>query len=246
MRTIIKIKELGLPKLNNSEYTQFLSNVVRLVETAGLNNVGVEEEVFLAFKQNVKQLSDLGTQTKSSTETQELAVLDKKRDEMVSYLIAHIKNERKTSIERKKNASLVLYNIAKPFTGIQNLPNRQETQQIETLISQITTKPNREHLATLGLEEVVTELQSSNQRYKEITATRADSQLESPLINTKKIRLETDKQYDYFTTMAFVYSVMYENQEIKNFVTSINKLIEDTNMAYKQRMGHTRRTESAS
>lgn len=69
MNAIIKVKELYLPKLNNAEYTQFLSNVQKLVEVATPQKLGFTEELFEGFKLNIQKLVDIAKQSKISNET---------------------------------------------------------------------------------------------------------------------------------------------------------------------------------
>lgn len=235
MNTIIKVKELHLPKLNNAEYTQFLSNVQKLIEVATPQKLGFTEELFGGFKANIQTLTDIAKQSKTSDETAELNALDKKRDEEAVYLLTAIKNERKTPIEARKTAALSLYNLTKPYIGLQKLPHRQETQAIEGLIIDLEKPENAENITKLGLAEVLSALKATNLRYKELTAERAGNQVAIVMESAKEVRQRTDKQYDEIATRAFVASVANPTEETQNFISHLNKLIEDTQLAYKQR-----------
>lgn len=235
MNPIIKIREISLPRLNNAEYTQFLSNVQTLVEVATPQKLGFTEELFGGFKANVQTLTDISKQSKTSNETAELNALDKKRDEEVAYLLTAIKNERKTPIEARKTAGLSLYNLTKPYIGLQKLPNRQETQAIEGLIIDLEKPENAENITKLGLAEVLSALKATNLRYKELTAERAGNQVAMVMESAKEVRQRTDKQYDEIATRAFVANVANPTEETQNFISQLNKLIEETQLAYKQR-----------
>lgn len=235
MNPIIKIREISLPRLNNAEYTQFLSNVQTLVEVATPQKLGFTEELFGGFKANVQTLTDIAKQSKISDETAELNALDKKRDEEAVYLLTAIKNERKTPIEARKSAAVSLYNITKPYIGLQKLPNRQETQTIESLIADLEKPENAENITKLGLAEVLSALKATNLRYKELTAERAGNQVAMVMESAKEVRQRTDKQYDEIATRAFVANVANPTEETKNFILQLNKLIEETQLAYKQR-----------
>ena len=71
--------------------------------------------------------------------------------------------------------------------------------------------------------------------YKTLTSDRAESQLANTIENAKEVRKLVDKQYDKISTLAFVKSVSQPTDEVSKFIASLNKLIDDTSTAYKQR-----------
>lgn len=235
MNPITKIKEISLQRLNNAEYTQFLSNIQNLVEVATPEKLGFTEELFEGFKANVEALTDIAKQSKISDETAELNALDKKRNEEAVYLLNAIKNDRKTPIEEKKKVAISLYNTTKPYIGLQKLPKRQATQTIESLVSDLEKPENAGNVSKLGLTEVLSTLKATNLRYKELTANRAESQVVANLESAKAVRKRADGQYDEIITRAFVASVANPTEQTKTFVLRLNKLIEDTQLAYKLR-----------
>lgn len=237
MNAIVKILPINLQRLNNAEYTQFQSSVEKLVQTATPQKLGVSSQLFTEFKANIESLTDISNHSKTSNHTKDLENLDKERDGLAVYLLATFRNERRSPIEARKLAAISLYNTTKNYIGLQNLPNRQETQVIEGLIIDLEKPENTAHLTTLGLIEVVEKLKAKNLEYKELTQNRAEEQVTNKLESAKKIREKTNIQYDEIVTRAFVNSVAVPSEETANFVISINKLIEDTTNAYKQRMG---------
>lgn len=235
MNPIIKITEIYLPKFNNAEYTQFLSGVQKLVETATPARLGISEDFFSNFKTNIQKLTDIAKQSKTSDETVNLNELDIKRDNEAVYLLSTIRNDRKAPLADKRSAAISLYNLAKPYIGVQKLPNRQETQVIEGLITDLEKPENAANIAKLGLAEAVATLKETNLQYKILTAERAGNQAIQVLESAKKVRLVTDEEYDEIATRAFAASVATPTEESRNFVSGVNKLIGDTELAYKQR-----------
>lgn len=235
MEDITKIKEVHLGKFNNAEYTQFLSNTKELIEKTTLETLMLDAEVFDAFKENIKLLTDSLQESRISNETKELALLDKQRNEALLFLQMNFRSEQKNPIEKRRKAGTELYNVTKPYSKVRTLPVRQKTQMIEGFIADVTKEGVAQNLTTLGIKEAVEKLASINAQYKRLTANRADSQAAIMKVNVKELRKKADKQYDYLTTRAFVTSVATPSEEAKAFVSSINKLIVDTNTAYKQR-----------
>ena len=237
MEEIIKIKDVNLVKFNNAEYTQFLSNTKELIEKATLEKLGLSESIFQLLSKNIDLLTDFSLQSRISSETKDLKSIDKQRNEILTFLLMNFRSEQKNPIEKRKKAGTELFNITKPYQKIKALPVRQKTQYIEGFITDVTKEGIVQHLNTLGIKEAVDKLTSINQQYKKLTANRADSQVASPKVHIKTLRNETSKIYDNLITRAFVTSVATPSEESSAFVKSMNKLITDTDTAYKQRFG---------
>lgn len=106
---------------------------------------------------------------------------------------------------------------------------------IESLILDLEKPENAEHITKLGLGDVLSALKTTNLRYKKLTAERAGNQIAMVLESAKEVRKNSDAEYDEIATRAFVASVANPTEETQNFILHLNKLIEDTQNAYKQR-----------
>lgn len=238
---IITIKDITLTRLNNAEYTQYLSNVEALITKANPSMLGIADTLFSAYTENIRKLTEIAKHTTASKETQVLETLDQERDSLIVYTLTCIKNERKSPIKARKDAAMALYIIIKPYIGIQTMPNRQETQLIEGLITDLHRPENATYINVLGLSDAVNTLNTTNQEYKRLTADRIEAKLSVPTESIKKIRTATDEQYKEIVLRAFAQSVALPNAEATAFVTSINKLIEETTIAYKQRIAQAKK-----
>lgn len=85
MEKLTKIKEISLRVLNNAEYTQFLSNTEQLLQMAGAGHLRIDAGLLTEFRDNIQKLTDISFQSRASTETEELAKLDKQRDDLAVY-----------------------------------------------------------------------------------------------------------------------------------------------------------------
>lgn len=238
---ITKIEDIKLGRLNNAEYTQFLSNTEILITTATIEKLGIPKALFDKFKQNIAKLTDLAKKSKISKETQELEVLDKQRDELVVYLLTAFKNERKSPLTPRKEAANALYILTKPYIGIQSLPQRQETQHIESLLTDLEKQENTPHLTVLGLTDALASLKEINIKYKKLTADRTDSLSAQPTENSKDLRKQTDEQYQEIVLRAFAHSIALPTAETAAFVASLNQLVKETNNANKQRLAQAKK-----
>ena len=125
MNTITKIKTIGLSKLNNAEYTHFMSNIETYTKVASVEKLGVSTELFDKFKSNILLLTDVAKQSRVHNETENLMLLGKNRADLLKYLLSYIKMERKNPSESRKKAATELFNVTKIYVGLEKLPTRQ-------------------------------------------------------------------------------------------------------------------------
>ena len=127
MKTIVKVKTIGLAKLNNAEYTNFSTRVLSLVKQAGTlepeggSALGIEEEVLDEDESLLALLGDIVAQSRISDLTAILADLDRQRDDLVVYLFKLLRSKKASPVAAERSAATSLYNLLKPYVGCQNL-----------------------------------------------------------------------------------------------------------------------------
>ena len=236
MGSYLKIDTIGLSKLNNAEYTNFMNRTLGYAVAAGTDKIGASDELIDGITANVNKMTDIVAQSRASVETAQIAEVDKKADELIVYLMATFRTNRTSPIQSMRTAAETLYLKTKPYVGCQTLPQGQQIQKMRGLLTDITSTEMSAHIATLGMNDVVAELATVTAQYSILIDQRAMSQLENKLDASKTIRLELDEQYDDLVTIAFVTSVATPSKEATDFVVYMNKLIADTNTAYNQRI----------
>ena len=254
MGTLVKIKDLSMERLNNAEYTNFLTRfraffvkdesggadrpeIESINLLIGSDALGFSDEMVTAFDADLALLDDLVNQSRTSDETALLADEDKRRDDLVVYFTTTISQTRKSPIAAQKNAAISLYNQVKPYVGIYKLADQQETQQINGLLLDMEKEPNKTNVATLGLTTVLDELKASNQRFIELTAQRTEVRAIVMVENSKAVRLRLDPVYEDMVLLATATNVINPTAETAAFITSVNALIDETKTRYNQRVG---------
>lgn len=235
MTTITKIKPIALSDLNNSEYTYFMQQLLAYIpsaETLHLNPATVS-----AFEANVQKMVDIVAQSRRTDETAEIAAVDRRTDDLIVYLLTAFRTEKTSPLAARRTAALALYNATHPYIGIQNLAQRQEVQQTRGLLMDLGKPELKNHVASLGLQEVVISLAEVIDEYAALLDSRATTQVATKLEAGKTVRLEMDAQYDEITTTVFAFSVAAPTADLTTFVTNLNKLIDDTRALYNQRIG---------
>ena len=117
MKTIVKIKDFGLTKLNNAEYTNFSTRVLSLVKQAGTlepdggSALGIEEEVLDEDESLLAMMNDIVAQSRISDLTAVLADLDRQRDDLVVYLFKLLRSKKASPVAAERSAATSLYNL---------------------------------------------------------------------------------------------------------------------------------------
>ena len=247
MRTIVKIKEFGITRLNNAEYTNFSNRVLSLVNQAGTlepeggSALGIEEEVTEEYGTLGGTMGDIVAQSRISDRTAELTAVDKQRDDLVVYLFKLLRSKKSSPLTEERKAATSLYNLLKPYVGCYRSPGQQETVQIRGLLTDARKAENLPNVEALALANILTELESANDEYASLTEQRTEERAASRLDESKKVRQRMDELYDYISTVAFVQSVAHPTDATAAFVTNLNALIDETNALYNQRIAQAKR-----
>lgn len=241
MKTILTPKNINLSKLNNAEYTYFAGQIAGRIAADGVEALHIQEGPFTAYEAGYEKMIDIVAQSRISEETAEIAAIDAEEDTLIVYLNAAFRNAKSSPLAAKKTAGTALYNATKPYIGIQGLPQRQQVQKVAGLLNDLGKADLAAHIATLGLTEEVEQLASLNARYRALLESRANTQVVNTLEDSKLVRAEMDAQYNVMVATVFAFSVAAPSDVLSNFIVFVNKLIDDTNTAYNQRMAQSKR-----
>lgn len=247
-----KINEFAVSQLNNTEYANHMTRFQGLIPVSGGDDdrpviesinltgplaLGFSDGLIKEFGDNLTLLTDLVNTSTISDETSQLKDVNKHRNECIVYFTSDISQRRKSTIAAQKNAAISLYNAIKPYIGIYRLANQQETQQIIGLLVDMEKEPNKTNVATLGLTVVLEELKAANDEFIRLTEKRTASKAVNMIENSKVVRLRMDPIYAEMLLLAQSYNIVQPTAETDAFVTSVNALIDETKIRYKQRMG---------
>lgn len=236
MENIKEIKVVRLEKLSIGEYAQFIKAAISLVEKTTPEKIGVKPELLSGLKKQSELLTEIIGQSYISKETKELASIDKERSKLSVFLLSSFKVSRNNADRTKKEASVILYDVCKNYIGVQSLPVRTKTQFISSMINDLNKPENKAHIDTLGLSESLTALENNNKAYQNLSEGRAESQLANTFVSFKEVKKATNNLYKILTKYAFATNLLTPTEESKSFINLLNKLIEDTHNANKQRL----------
>lgn len=253
-KNIIKIQNLDLPHLNNAEHKNFMERFFKLIPSRAKEErpeelsilskeettsefVGITDEDKAAFNADMLLLTDVVNESRINDNTALLLDLDKRRDPLVSFIISTVSTGRKSPNPSYGQASISLYNILKPYRGIQNIPLQQETAQIKGMLYDLDKPDNKLKVTLLHLDEIVSELREVNNEFEELSNNKTNERAVNQTETAKEIRGRLNLQYDYISTTIFAYSVAFPSDEASLFITQLNQLISETRAAYNLRKG---------
>ncbi|MFK8268030.1 DUF6261 family protein [Capnocytophaga cynodegmi] len=228
MEKLVKIKNIYLTRLNNAQYLHFMIEVEKLVRTATLEKLQISEKLFQKFQENIKILTEKAYENRSEQQTKELMKLDKERDNIVRYLLTSIRNERKSHIVNRKEASESLYEATKNYKNVPTMEYNEESVAIRALLSDLASDKNAKDVATLGLTATLEHLKTLNEDFEKQMGDRTFVQSSKETGSTKKVRKETNLIYDEIALRAQSQSIAIPSVEASTFVAVLNKLIDDS------------------
>ena len=229
MSDIITIKTIGLDKLNNYEYNYFSEQFLVLINAATAEKLHVSSTLVESYSTNVNKMRDIAVQSRTADETALIADVSKEAKSLVIYFFNVLRSEKQSPIAANKTAATGAYNALKPYSGLYNLPQRQQVQALRGLATDMRKPAIADYLTTLGQSEMADSLSDVAERYAALLEQRSANMAVNNLGSAQPLREVMNEQYKYITTVAFAYSVSMPNEELSTFVTSVNRLIDDMN-----------------
>ena len=237
MSDIITIKTIGLDKLNNYEYNYFSEQFLVLINAATAEKLHVSSTLVESYSTNVNKMRDIAVQSRTADETALIADVSKEAKSLVIYFFNVLRSEKQSPIAANKTAATGAYNALKPYSGLYNLPQRQQVQALRGLATDMRKPAIADYLTTLGQSEMADSLSDVAEHYAALLEQRSANMAVNNLGSAQPLREVMNEQYKYITTVAFAYSVSMPSEELSTFVTSVNRLIDDMNKSYNLRTG---------
>lgn len=243
----IKVESINLAKLSHAEFINFMERFLALLpleaeeaaeegDPMGAPKVGITAEQIEEAKTYLSEMNDLNRETRVKAETKSKAEIDRQRDALWTAIIQRILTSRNVPIPTESAAAEKLYIVVKPYTGMNRLPNNQQTETVKGLLTDLNKPEIQEAIRTLGLEDYIDELSTYNQQYealvKEADVVRAAANLGN---KNDVLRQQLIDLYREMADFAFATNLLHETEESLYFMAGLNGLIRDVETAYNLR-----------
>ena len=233
----MSINSIELYKLRNGEYTQFLLDVLSLVQKNDPAALLVQPQYnqLLALSQGIENLFKVG---QGNALSDELVLLDERRDNAIngiSALVAgHVYSPDATV---KANAKLLADHLAIFGSGIARDNFQSETASLRNIANDWDNKPELiDALTALGLMPWKTEMTTANTLFGEKYLARAEDAGSASPDTIKAKRLEANNAYYKLRDRLNSYYVINDGADpFGKTVNSLNGLIDNYNTLLSRR-----------
>ncbi len=224
------ITVIDLAKLRNAEFLQFGATVVGLTEANNpeVLNVGAQHSV---FKSKLTAMSELFKLEKASPITQELVLLDERRDRAMTGLVLYINGHCIHFVpETAQAANLLTENLTLYGVGVTRMNTQAETSTIKGIINDWESKPElAAAIVKLGLAGWVDELKTANQLFEQKYLQRTQEYGAANPETLKSKREETMVAYYELRKFIEANAVVNPGSTIEKLISELNALIEQYN-----------------
>lgn len=226
-------EKISAQRLRNSEFLQF-NNDVKEIVTANYPQALLVPNQFNPYKASIASAEVLFKKDQASSLTEELALLDDKRDSLLmgmsNFIDAHTHHYDEAT---KKNALVLQINLASygTTTNIIKENYQSESTLLKKLISDWTTKPELvAAAAAINLTPWIGQLDAINTAFNSKFLERNKQQGAAPTDKLKEKRSEVMAAYDKLTDRINSYFDINEGADPFGKVTrELNMLIEKYN-----------------
>ena len=243
----IKVESINLAKLSHAEFINFMERFLALLpleaegaaeegDPMGAPKVGITAEQVTEAKTYLSEMNDLNRETRVKVETKSKAEIDRQRDALWTAIVQRILTSRNVPIQAESAAAEKLYIVVKPYTGMNRLPNNQQTETVKGLLTDLNKPEIQDAITTLGLENYIDELSTCNQQYEALVKGADVARAAANLGNKSDVlRRQLTDLYREMADFAFATNLLHETEESIYFLSGLNGLIRDVETAYNLR-----------
>ncbi|MEI7524890.1 MAG: DUF6261 family protein [Mariniphaga sp.] len=231
------INAIDLAKLRNGEFLQFGTNFSGLVETNNPKGLNVEPQ-HLVFKTKIGEMGELFNREKASPLTQELILLDERRDRAIIGISAVIAGYCSHFLADIAAAATLLTNDLQLFgTGVARQNFQSETALIGGIVKDWETKTDlTAALAKLGLNEWAAELKTANTLFDQKYIERTKEYGSANPDTLKAKREETMTAYYELRKYLDAWATIQNTPEYQKAISQLNALIDLYNQLLTSRI----------
>lgn len=226
-------------RYSNALHMYFHSEMHKLIHNGiDIATINASEEMFAEWKRLVELEADIDEQMQANQETQQLNKIDEKRDTCITYVFQTVRNEMLSPIPARKEAAESLLFIVNKYKGLQTEAYDVESIHIMGLIESLRTPAETVHCTTLGLDEVINLLETTNNQYIAIKEQRTTVRTDAILPKSKKVRRQTNSVYSCICEHIQATHLISTDAEIRStieaLVAKMNQFIVETKTTYHQ------------
>ncbi|MCY0969538.1 DUF6261 family protein [Chryseobacterium wangxinyae] len=218
------MNSIDIQKLRNAEYLQYVKDYLGIINLNTPEQLGIEVKL-TALTTKTTELEALYKKALASDKTQELLLLDERRDNAINgiyyFLVGYSYHY---ADDQQHNAQLLLTNMALYGSGIARLNYQAETATLNNLLRDWENKPElTDAITSFNLNSWVSELKTANEEFnaKYLSRTQEYGDASPETIKTK--RDETSSAYSALRDRIDALHLLVETPP-SPYATVINQL----------------------
>lgn len=202
------LTSLNLKRLKNTEMAQFLTRFLDDLDRSGLRYSSDELFVSLVAKlrQETTTYKEAVKPIRVSNKSQLIREADERRQRAIQGLKESIRAHRYASTEPLRSAYTSLKLLLVHYQGGGRHNYEEQSILISKLLGKLTTSPNKEEVASLGVKPFVDQLNIAQQEFEALFASRSKEQIDRQAYDLTALRQQVLEAYrlvvDYIDLMS--------------------------------------------
>ena len=235
MSSIKQIEDFKSKYLRMAGFVEYVQQVLKLF--TDFRNSGEEgqsqlpvkvEPVYTSYKDSVTAVDDAYKLSRASDYTQKIADEDDRRDNLYKQLVSLLKMFKRFSYDtEKKGAADYLYNIVKKYNVDPGENYSEESSKLQQMLQELHADTQAgQHLTLLGLESLVTQLNTANEAVRTLMGQRNDERMQIEKAALFNAREHADKAYRDLVLSLNASAVMDDDaHRFDELIQQVNELI---------------------
>ena len=231
MASIKQIVNFQLKVLRVAGFVEFVQQVAKLVKDfrdsgeEGQSQLPTKvEPVYTSFKDSVTAVDDAYKLSRASDYTQKIADEDDRRDNLFRQLVNLLKMYRRFGYDTEKKD---LWNIVKKY-NVDPVENySEESSKLQQMLQELHADTQAgQHLTLLGLESLITQLNTANEAVRTLMGQRNDERMQIGKAALATAREEADQAYRALILSLNASAVMDDDaHRFDALISQVNELI---------------------
>ena len=235
MANIKQIETFQSKYLRMAGFVEFVQQVLKLFTAfrdsgeQGVSQLPTKvETVYTSFSGSVTAVDDAYKLSRASDYTQQIADEDDRRDNLYKQLVNMLKMFKRFNYDtEKKEAATYLWNIVKKYNVDVNENYSEESGKLQQMLQELTTNAQAElRVAKLGIENIITQLNTANEQVRTLMSYRNDERMQIEKAALANARNEADQAYCTLVLSLNAAAVMDDDaHRFDELISQVNELI---------------------
>ena len=213
-------------KLWNTEYPLFIERIVEIVSKNNPDHLGLKK-AYDRLNALVPELKNIQTYARTSTITDSLTAVDKKRDHLMRGLIKIVAGYKFLELHHYSDSAKTLYlSLSKYGKNFSRENYTSQTEKTKQFLEE--TNKNAEvanAITNLNLSHIVTELKNANEEFERLFRSRTEEISSRPNVDVKALRAKIDDAANKLFAAIEFSITEYEDRDYTPLVSQLTELL---------------------